>query len=194
MHSSSLLKSLRKLCRAEEGVTAMEFAFVAPPLLLLLMGTIELSVIFTAQNAIESAITNSSRLGKTGYTAQGQSRQSLIYGMIQSRAGTLINTANLTITSLSYGQISQIGQPEAYVDSNGNQVHDSSESYTDTNGNGQWDSDMGAEGLGGAGDIVVYTVSYPWSIQTPILSQVFGTAGYYTIRSNVVVRNEPYDS
>jgi hypothetical protein len=63
--------------------------------------------------------------------------------------------------------------------------------FIDINGNGSWDADMGQAGLGNPGDVVVYTVSYPWPIVTPIISAIIGST--YTITTRTVVRNEPYD-
>ena len=184
-----LVYTLRACTR---GATALEFALIAPVFFMLFMGTIELALVLFVENVIESSVTNSARLGKTGYTAEGVSREDMIYAMIRDRASFIVDTEQVQIDALSYGQISQIGVEEPYTDSNGNGSHDTGESYTDTNGNGQWDDDMGAAGLGGAGDIVVYTVSYPWHLITPIVSRVLGTNGIYTVQSNIVVRNEPY--
>jgi hypothetical protein len=32
------------------------------------------------------------------------------------------------------------------------------------------DADLGVAGLGGAGDVVVYSLSYPWTALTPLLA------------------------
>jgi hypothetical protein len=66
------------------------------------------------------------------------------------------------------------------------------ETYTDVNGNGNWDPDEGSSGSGNAGDVVVYTVSYPWTITTPIMSSLIGANGTYAITAHAVVKNEPY--
>jgi hypothetical protein len=62
--------------------------------------------------------------------------------------------------------------------------------FVDVNGNGQWDDDMGKAGLGNPGDVVVYTVTYPWPIMTPLMKPIIGNSITLTARS--VVRNEPY--
>ena len=81
----------------------------------------------------------------------------------------------------------------AFIDANGNSAYDMGESFTDINGNAQWDADMGSSGYGSAGDIVVYTVSYPWSLMTPIMSDLIGESnGTFTITTHAVVKNEPY--
>jgi Flp pilus assembly protein TadG len=188
-----LRKGLRAFIVAEAGVTAVEFAIIAPVLLLLLMGILEFALIMLAANVLESATTISARLGSTGFaTGGGISRQQTILNSIDAHAGTLLNVNNVTITSESYTQYDQIGQPEPYTDTNHNGQYDPGEPYVDVNGNGQWDADMGTAGLGNSGDIVVYTVSYPWAIMTPIMSNLIGTGGIYTITTHAVVKNEPY--
>ena len=176
------------------GATALEFALIAPVFFLLFMGTVELAIMLFVENVIESSVTNSARLGKTGYVASGTTRQDMIYQMIADRAAFIIDTHQIHIETLAYEQISQIGVAEPYTDSNHNGSYTAGEPYTDVNGNGQWDDDMGAAGLGGAGDIVVYTVTYPWRFITPIVGHLIGTDGVYTVTSSVVVRNEPYDT
>ena len=49
---------------------------------------------------------------------------------------------------------------------------------------------MGAAGLGGPGDVVVYRMSYEWSIMIPLFRPFFGDE--ITLQSNIAVRNEPF--
>jgi hypothetical protein len=184
---------LRRLGRDRRGVTAIEFAIVAPVLLLLMFGIIEFSLIMFASNMMEGATAVSSRLGKTGYVEDGQTREETIINAIRSRTDGFLDTNLFTVTSKFYKQYDQINDPEPWNDTNGNGVPEAGE-YTDINGNGQWDSDMAQAGYGGADDVVVYTISYPWPIITPIMREVMGNAqGNFTITAHAVVKNEPYD-
>lgn len=178
--------------RAQSGVTAVEFAIVAPTLMLLMFGIVEFGVIMMVYNVMESATAISSRLGKTGYTGDGLTREQTILNAITERAGSLIDPDDLTLSSKFYKQYDQINDPEPYIDANHNGSYNSGETYTDINGNGQWDADMGSSGYGSSGDVVVYTVSYPWSIATPIMRELIGSSGTYTITTHAVVKNEPY--
>ena len=86
-----------------------------------------------------------------------------------------------------------IGQPEPYTDTNTNGSYDLGEPFTDINGNGQWDADMGAAGLGGPGEIVLYKLEYDLPTMTSLLSNVIGGSdGKITLKASVAVRNEPY--
>ena len=188
------LRGARACVRDARGVTAIEFAVIAPVLLLLMFGILEFSAIMLVSNMMESATAITSRLGKTGYVTAGSSRSDTILASVRDRTQGLVNPALLSIASKYYSQFSQIGDPEPWNDANANGVAETGE-YQDINGNGQWDADMGLAGYGGAGAVVVYTVTYPWPIMTPILREVIGNAqGNYVINATSVVKNEPYDT
>lgn len=177
----------------QEGVTAIEFAILAPVLFLLLFGIVEFAVIMLVTNIMENATSISSRLGKTGYVEATLSREETIRQSVINRAGNLIDPLNLTITSKYYEQFDQIGDAEPWNDVNHNGIAEVGE-YTDINGNGQYDADMGLAGYGNAEDIVVYTVRYPWHVLTPIMRELIGDAqGEFPITAHAVVKNEPYD-
>jgi hypothetical protein len=164
-----------------------------PVFLLLTFGIVEFGTIMLVANILENATSISSRLGKTGYTAGGQSREVTIRNSVIARAGNLIDPANLTISSKHYEQFDQIGEAEPWNDANHNGIAEAGE-YNDINGNGERDADMGLAGYGDADDIVVYTVSYPWSIMTPVMREVIGNAqGKFPLTAHAVVKNEPYD-
>lgn len=179
--------------RNEQGVTAIEFAVVAPVLLLMLFAIIEFSFIMLVNNMMESATSVTSRLGKTGFNTAGLTREQTILATVRNRVGSFIDGNNLILTTRVYDQFDQIGDAEPWTDTNGNNMADTGE-YDDINGNGTYDTDMARAGYGNAEDIVVYTITYPWSIQTPIMRELIGdTNGYFNIKTTAVVKNEPYD-
>ena len=187
-------RALLTIWRDAGGVTAIEFAVIAPVLLLLLFGILEFSAIMLVSNIMESATAISSRLGKTGYQQAGLTREATILASINSKTQGLIDPAKLTVAAKSYSEFDKIGDPEPWNDANNNGLAEAGE-YQDINGNGQRDLDMGIAGYGGAGAIVVYTVSYPWPVMTPLLRPLIGNAqGNYVITTSSVVKNEPYDS
>lgn len=182
---------LRRFTRCERGVTAIEFAVIAPVMLLMMFSILEFSMLMLVTNIMESATSISSRLGKTGYADAGVSREDTILASIRQRAGVLIDAESLSITSKFYDQFDQIGDAEPWNDTNHNGTAEAGE-YSDINGNGQYDADLGQAGYGNADDIVVYTVRYPWSVATPIMRELVGTDGVYNITTHAVVKNEPY--
>ena len=179
--------------RSQEGTAAIEFALISPVVLLLIMGTIEMSVMMLAQNVIESATFIASRTSKTGFVAEGQTRENTILREINNIAGVMLNTDNVIITRTAYDEFGDIGQPEPFIDANDNKKHDEGENYTDVNGNNRYDTDMGTAGSGTAGEVVVYTVTYPWHFATPLVGTILGNEhGILNLVARTVVRNEPF--
>lgn len=184
---------LPRLCRNQQGITSLEFALIAPVLVLFVMGIIEFSMIMYTTTIMESATNSTSRLGKTGYDPSGITREQAIINSIHSRTAGLLNPANLTLTTKVYADFNKVGKPEPCINPLNPPCHGTPGiNYIDANGNGLWDSDMGDAGLGSAGEIVLYVVSYPWPITTPMIAAIMGNTYDITVRT--VVRNEPFGS
>lgn len=182
--------SFNKLRYCNKGVTAIEFAFIAPVLLMVIMGTMEIALMMYAQNMMEGSAFLGSRTGKTGYVEEGMTQEETILQTINNRAGILLDTDNINITSKSYSEFGDVGQPEPFVDTNENGVRDYGENYTDINGDGEYSEDMGVEGYGLAVEITMYTITYDWPIFSPLLQPFFGASK--TLTATTVVKNEPY--
>jgi len=178
--------------RCQDGAAAVEFALIAPVLLLFTIGIIEMSFLMLTQNMMESATFAAARTGKTGFTEAGESREQSIRDALEDLAGTVMDVNQISIDSKTYNEFGDVGKPEPFIDANANGTRDSGENFTDINGNGTYDTDMGSSGLGGAGEVVVYTVSYPWHLTTPLLSLIFGQNGIVNLTARTVVKNEPF--
>jgi TadE-like protein len=177
--------------REESGQAMVEFAFVAPIFLGLVLAILEFSGIMFVQTLLEGGAREASRYGITGLQPDGVSRDDMILQIVGENSFGIIDMDDLEMETLVYDSFSAVGQPEPFTDQNGNDAYDSGEPFTDVNGNGSWDDDMGAAGLGGPGDVVVYRLSYDWAIMIPLFEPFFGD--HITLRANIAVRNEPFD-
>ena len=186
----------KNILRDTRGATMVEFALVAPVFFLLLFGIIEFSIITFAKSVMEGATNVTSRLGKTGFVEEGTTREELLINLLVEKSQGVLDEDKIVITTLIYESFSDINTAEPLsIDVNGNSEYDEldGDTYQDVNGNGQWDEDMGQAGLGGAGDIVVYNVHYPWHVMTPVMSTFLADKdGNFPLDVSVVVRNEPY--
>jgi hypothetical protein len=183
-----------KLVKKQDGTAAIEFALVAPVMFMFIFGIIEFGLIIFNTSYLENATNIASRLGRTGYEEEGVDREDMIIAAIEESTNEVFDPSQIDISYEYYSQFDHIGKGEEYFDTNGSGQYDLGEPYTEINGNGQWDAELGQDGLGEAGDVVVYTVTYPWKIMTPILQPFFlSSDGVYEIRSSIIVRNEPYD-
>jgi Flp pilus assembly protein TadG len=183
------MATLRALIRCDRGATALEFSLILPALLLFIVGSIEAAIILFIGSSIESAVLEASRYGITG-TEVGMSRQDRIMAIVESRTYGLLDMDAVDMETLVYDSFEDIGKPEPLTDTNGNGSWDDGEAFIDVNGNGVWDEDMGEAGLGGGGAVVVYRLTYPWGVVTPILQQVLG--GTVTHVSSIALKNEPF--
>lgn len=188
--STSWIASLKALRYREEGTTAIEFGLLAMPLFYLMFGIMEFGIAMMFQGMLEGATIDTSRLGKTGYSGTNMSREQTLRAEVKARTHNMLDVTKIVINSKSYTNFTNIKKPEPWTDTNRNGRPDPGE-YTDINGNGKWDSDMGKAGYGGARDIVIYTVTYPWQVMTPVISQFF-TNGTWPLSAVAVVKNEPY--
>ena len=183
---------LKALWACKRGSAFLEFAFALPIVIIVLAGTLELGLVLFADSLLEGAVRDTSRLGITGYAPSSESRDQMILNALKSDTLGLIDINKAIITHKVYDSFADIGKAEPYDDTNGNGSYDVGEPYTDVNGNGQWDSDMGVAGLGGSGDIVLYTVTYDWTTWTHLIDPLFGKDGAIRLTASTAVRNEPY--
>lgn len=181
---------LRRFRRDEKGATAVELALVLPVLFIILISMIDLSIAMFLNTVVEGSLKDASRIGLTGVDTGEISHAESIVNIINGNSAGLINATAGDVSSLVYPSFAEIGMPEPYVDADGDGQYTAGESYTDVNGNGAWDEDMGEAGLGGPGEIVLYTLEYDWNLLSGELLPILN--GIIPMSATMVVRNEPF--
>lgn len=187
------MRPLVVLKRSESGVSAVEFGLGAPVLFLVLVAVSEIGAILFASAALEGAAREATREIITGYAPAGVSRSDHILQVAKDRMFNLAAPGTEDISSKVYGDFSDIGEPEPYSDTNDNGEYDIGECFVDINGNVQWDADMAIAGLGGSGDVVVYTLTFQRSLMTELFARAVGLDGNITLTASTAVKNEPYN-
>lgn len=183
----------RRFRSCRSGAGTLEFALGLPVFVLLSAGTFEFALVLFVNNAVEGGLRDASRYGITGQTETGQTREQTLIQIVNDRSYGLVTLSASDITFKAYDALSSVGQEEPYNDNApANGVYDVGETYTDINTNGQWDADQGADGVGGADDVVLYTVTYQWTFLTPLFAPFGGDDGALDLTSTITVRNEPY--
>jgi Flp pilus assembly protein TadG len=151
------------------GATAVEFALVATPFLFLLVAIIQTFLVFFAQQLVETAVNQSSRLILTGQ-AQAQSlTQSQFAAVVCSNLPNFFNCNNLMIDVevASSWSTANTATPTLTYDSNGNV-------------NNAWQYTPG-----NPGDIVIVKVMYLWPV-------FVGSGGTRMIMASAAFQNEAY--
>ena len=182
--------TLRRLWRDDSGTTAIEFAFIAIGLVYFMLGIIEFAMAMTVGNSLEAATNLSSRLGKTGYVdEQAETQEQTILDEVERRVGPMIDMEKLEITHEEYNDFESLTTPDLFEDQNDDGDTEDPGEWTDVDGDNFRD---GADGVGEAGNIVVYKIMYPWKVFTPGIGRIIGNEGIINLVAYSVVKNEPY--
>jgi Flp pilus assembly protein TadG len=213
------LRSPRRLLAEKRGGTALEFAFIAPVFLTIVMGGMDFGHTLYVQTVIQGAVQKAARdsaLENGATTAD----QVAIDTRVRNSIAEINNQANVQITRRFYRTFSTAAaaQAELFTDTNANGTCDNNEPYTDANRNNTWDADGADAGQGGARDVTVFKVvtTYPSMFPTRHLinfvSQLFVAPdkqfvknahnvsdaslatplGTTTITAQTVLGNQPY--
>lgn len=185
--------ALRTLLRREDGATLVEFAISIPILAVAVIGIMELSMVLFVGSMMEGGVRDAARFGITGNSSGGETREQRIIQIVSDRTLGMLELSEDDISTLVYPSFDSVGKPEPFTDNAPeNGVYDEGEDFLDVNGNSVWDADMGATGLGGPGDIVLYRIDAEWPLMTGLLSPVMGEDGVVPLTASMVVRNEPF--
>lgn len=181
----------RSLARDTAGATIVEFAIVAPVLLALIFGVFDFGHGLYMRSALQGA---AQEAGRNAGLEGGPSAQADIDASVRASIKAVmpfIADEDITIERTNYETFSDVGVPEDFDDNNDNKVHDADECFTDRNGNGMWDPDVGADGLGGADDVVYYQVTVAYDRIFPLWSMI-GLPQRDTAKATTVMRNQPF--
>jgi hypothetical protein len=190
-----MIARLRQVLRDRGGVTIVEFAIVAPVMLLLLGGLLEMGYVAFARSTLESAILDASRTARVA-ECPGEAA-ALIEQEVVARMAVVVSHDGQppVLTVRSYGEaFGNVGNPEPFNDLDGNGSFDPGEPFTDINGNGDWDADMGKTGdFGSFGEVVEFSARFNVASILPFVAALINdNQGFYPIAAETVVRNEPF--
>lgn len=183
----------RNLCSDNRGIAAVEFAFIAPVLILIICGFMEYAYVSSARTSLEAATMRAARaVAASNCPAQRPAIMQSVVNNAMASTPRVPGTDIVIVTKAYSSQFSDVGEPEPFNDANGNGRWDTGEVYTDINGNGQWDDDMGTTGsIGGAGQVVSYTATIQVASLFGFINERFGSGQAYRIEASTVIRNEP---
>lgn len=180
--------TLRHLRKDSRGVAAVEFAMVAPALLLTIMGIFDVGYNIYANTMVQGAIQRAARES----TIEGSdSRLDQIDARVARAVNNVVPQATIAFSRKAYANFSDVSRPEDFTDSDNNGQCDNGEPFEDANRNGTWDDDRGVSGRGGARDAVLYSVTVTYARGFPMASLI-GLPDTVTTEAATVLRNQPY--
>ncbi|GMM94190.1 TadE/TadG family type IV pilus assembly protein [Qipengyuania sp. MTN3-11] len=188
---------IRKLAVEETGAAIPEFGFVLLPLLLFLMGGLDLGYQAYLRSVVQGALNDIARTGSLeGPTIDcpGAQLEDRVRCAIEARSNIIARNATYTISMTNFFDYSTIGRSERLVtDHNGNGAYNAGDCFVDLNENGSFDASAGRTGIGGADDVVFYRVTVSMPRMFPI-HKLINTTPNYRIEATTAVRNQPYAS
>ena len=182
------INKFRTLKRDE---TLVEFAFVAPVLILMIMGILDVGhrIYATAilQGSVQKAARDASLDDGAGNASTIDARvKNLMLPVVQAEP-----ISTFDFTRQNYSNFSDVSQPEDFTDTNNDGDCNNGEPYDDINGNDSWDADRGVTGQGNAKDAVLYTVRVTYPRLFP-MAGLIGLPQEESIEASTVVRNQPF--
>ncbi|UYY58923.1 TadE family protein [Sphingomonas sp. S2-65] len=173
-------------------MTAVEFAMLAPVMLMLICGSLEVGHMIFARVALEGAVTEAARVATASLEASESNRFNSLRESI-SRTMAIFPTEpgrTIQIETRVFHDFST-AYPEPYTDANRNKAYDIGEAYEDRNRNGHWDPAIPITGtLGGPGDVISVTAVFPKRVLFGFLGRDLGLGLGMDLKATTVVRNE----
>jgi Flp pilus assembly protein TadG len=161
---------MRRFARAQEGATAVEFAFVAIPFFGLIFAILELGLVFLVSITLENALMNVDRQIRTGeFKQDAVAFKEAVCAQMPVPETSCEAAITLDVRVLpAFTGSNDLKRPPA--------------------GGTCWNP-------GGANSIILVRAYYKWPMITPLLQGAVASAdGNREITFAAVFRNEPYDS
>ena len=165
--------------REERATTAVEFSMIGIPFILMIVGIVEMALMFTVQSVIQQATFDAARLIRTGQLQQGGlgDPETAFRQAVCDFADLVVPCGEIQYTVETLDDFGDAGEEPAEFDDEGN--------LEDT------EFDPGVEN-----DIVLIRVAYNFPIRTPMMKPLLAnsTGGKRSIFSTIIFQTEPYDT
>lgn len=176
----------RRLKGDRQGIAAVEFAILALPLFMVIMGGIEFGFMMFTKARLGGVLQQAARMATTGDEANGEDGvniDAMVRADLKVTAG-----ARVDIEKSYYDSFDQVRTPEQ-KDTEGTAPP---YCWTDVNGNQRWDKDPGRTGLGGANDIVNYKVTVTYPVLFPLVTRTITGSPNMVLTGQAALQNEPF--
>ncbi len=162
--------------RRTDGATAVEFALVGIPFILLLIGIVEMALMFAAMSVLHGATNEGARMIRTGQVQQTTGDpEELFAAAVCAHADTLLNCDRLEYEVVQIPSFASFDAYAAEFDENG-------------------DLQSRPFDPGGVNDTVLVRTFYRYPLLTPLIGQFLSDGPQNTklMMSTVVLQTEPY--
>jgi Flp pilus assembly protein TadG len=178
----SLARLADRLARERNGAAALEFALIAIPFLMLVMGVLEIAMLYLVSTTLENATSDAARQIRTGTFQNGSTVTaanfvSQICSELDWLGSASSCSSNLFVDVRTYASYTAIAEPNPISNQ---QITQASLTFAP----------------GAAGSIVMVRAFYRWQLFTPGLDLMVATlnGGSTLISATAAFKNEPYGS
>jgi Flp pilus assembly protein TadG len=180
--TTRLQKFAARFARAERGVTAIEFALISVPLMMLLFGIVELAMVLVVATTLQTAVESSSRTIRTGEFQTGAATTKADFKSLVCQRMSFLGSscaANLYVDVRTFNDFASLA-------GNAPQTPAAFTSASTCFQPGQ------------PTDIVLVRAYFQWTLFTPLLSSAMedmgGGSGKRLLSFATAFRNEPFNS
>jgi Flp pilus assembly protein TadG len=168
------LALFRRFLGTGSGATAVEFALVAPPFIALLYAILQTTLIFFAQQVLQTATIQAARLIMTGQAQSGNYTASQFQQAVCANATSLFNCGGIYVNVQTFSSFSSV-------------------TMLNPVSNGTFSSSGMSYSPGGTGDIEVVQVFYQWPVYPgPLGFSLSNASGNNRVLvATAAFRNEP---
>lgn len=168
---------LSRFARDARGAAAVEFAIIATPLFLMLLGMFQMAIIYFYGQALQSGADAAARMLMTGTAQDASYSQSQFKTAVCNNAGTLFNCGNVMVDVQSSSNFQSLNTTPITLTYSGGNV-----------------SNTFNYSPGGPGSAVIVRVMYNFPIFWPVLlpGYVNQPNNKILLTATVVMKNEPY--
>lgn len=168
---------IRVWAKEERGSTAIEFSMLSLPFIMILVGIMEISLMFASNSVLDGATQEAARMIRTGQVQQsGGDPERMFTDKLCERSSMLLDCSKFQIEVVEMDKFSDFNSYAASYDTDGNLK---SRGFTP----------------GGVNTVNLIRVSYRYQLTTPLIGNLLATGPNRTRRmiSTVVLQTEPYD-
>lgn len=192
----------RRLIHDRRGASILEFALVLTPLLVMIMGSVDMGyqayVRTVSLGALETASRSVLLEGASQTTAEAavraQVKRVISSADVDVKSGAFYSFGNLDAMERITLDLNGNGQLDGPVDTDGNGVPDKSDCWEDVDNNNVRNVvTLGRDNIGGADDIVRMTVNVTYARLLPIW-RLIGISDTATVSAATMVRRQPYEN
>jgi Flp pilus assembly protein TadG len=162
---------------ARAGSAALEFALIAPIFFVLLMGSIEVGVMFFGQFVLQSATNDAARLIRTGQVSAANMTAAQFRTTICNEISPVLACdSNLQIDVEAFSNFSSASYPNPLTSNN------------------TLDPNLNNFAPGSVCSVVLLRTFYTWSVITPLLTPFMTNMAnnQHLLSATAAFRNEPY--